>query len=96
MTTITLRIPDDLASHLAAEVAMSGFDNATDYILALIRQSQQSRGKAALEAKLEAGVDSLDRGEGKAATAADWERLRQRARQGEGGNREPRCRTSRL
>jgi Arc/MetJ-type ribon-helix-helix transcriptional regulator len=85
MTTITLRIPDDLAPHLAAEVAMSGFDNATDYILALIRQSQQAKGKAALEAKLEAGLDSLDRGEGKPITTADWERLRERARKGAGG-----------
>lgn len=85
MTTITLHIPDELAPHLATEVATSGYANATEYILALIRQSQRAKGKAALEAKLEAGLDSLDRGEGKPTTAADWERLRERARKGAGG-----------
>ncbi len=81
MTTLQIDLPEPLDSFVALQAAAEGYSTVSEYILALIQQVQQSRERAEREAKLLAGVQALDRGEGKEMTAADWERLKGRFRE---------------
>jgi Arc/MetJ-type ribon-helix-helix transcriptional regulator len=76
MTTINVPLPDKLEEFVAARAALDGFCSASDYVLELIRRAQQSSERSKLEARLLTGVQSLDRGEGRPMTPADWNRLR--------------------
>ncbi|MFO0967346.1 MAG: hypothetical protein U0793_17445 [Gemmataceae bacterium] len=58
-----------------------------DFIVDLLRTLKESR--AELEAKLLEGVDDLDRGEGRAMQASDWEALRRRVRERFGEDEQP-------
>jgi Arc/MetJ-type ribon-helix-helix transcriptional regulator len=76
MTTIKLVLPESLVGFVAAEATAAGHESVSEYVLDLIRQAQQARRRAALESQLLEGVESLDRGEGREMTPADWERLK--------------------
>lgn len=80
MTVLNLALPEPLADFVAVQAAAGGYGSATDYVLALLRDAQQAKARATLEAKLLAGVQSLDCGEGREITSSDWERLRARVR----------------
>lgn len=78
MTDLHLRLPESLETFLAAEVALGGYENAGDYVLALLQHAKQAKQRAELETKLLAGIQSLERGDGREMTTADWDRLHAR------------------
>jgi len=77
---MTVPLPEALADFVAVQAAAGGYGSASDYSLALLRDAQQANAREALEVKLLAGIQSLDRGEGREMTVADWERMRARVR----------------
>lgn len=74
--TIQVSFPESLENFISSQVASGGYGSAGDYLLELVRLAQKSKDRAALEEKLLAGVDALDRGEGKEMTGTDWEHHR--------------------
>ena len=78
MTVLNVPLPEGLADFVAVQATAGGYTSASDYVLALLREVQQAKARAELETKLLAGVQSLDRGEGRPVTKADWEALRAR------------------
>jgi Arc/MetJ-type ribon-helix-helix transcriptional regulator len=85
MTVINFHLPEPLASFAQAQAASEGFRNVDEYLTALLRQAQQAKERADLEAKLLEGVAALRRGEKSVMTAAEWDQLRAdlRARYGD-------------
>jgi Arc/MetJ-type ribon-helix-helix transcriptional regulator len=81
MPTIQVLLPESLEPFVASQVAVEGHSSASEYLLSLLRQAQQAKAKAELEAKLLAGLEALDRGDGRPMTSADWERLRSGVRE---------------
>lgn len=81
MATLQLHLPEPLDAFVALQATAAGYPSVSEYILALIREAQLAKEKAELEAKLLAGVQALDRGEGKEWTASDWERMKARFRE---------------
>lgn len=81
MTTIQIQLPETLEDFITAQAAAEGYDTPGDYVLALVCLAQ----RRSEEARLLAGVHSLDRGDGKPMIPSDWERLRAniRARHGD-------------
>jgi Arc/MetJ-type ribon-helix-helix transcriptional regulator len=80
MATITVSLPEPLHAFVEAKAAAEGHGDASAYVRALIAEAQQATLRAEVEEKLLAGVDALDRGEGRELTAADWEQLRTKYR----------------
>jgi len=86
MSTLLIEVPESLQGFLAAQATASGYGNQSDYVLALLRQTQQATARQELESKLLAGVEALERGEGQPMTSGDWEKMREeiRTRYGDG------------
>ena len=80
--TITIQLPTELERFISDRAAAAGHATAADYIVALLQsEATEAEERRALETCLVEGLDELDRGEGRAMTAADWERMRADIRQ---------------
>jgi Arc/MetJ-type ribon-helix-helix transcriptional regulator len=86
MAKLLIKLPESLAAFVAVQGAAEGYASASDYVLDLVRQAQRAKRRARFEAKIQEGLDSLNRGEGQPWTAAELDRLRAeiRAKYGEG------------
>lgn len=86
MITIKLDLSEELTEFIACQATIEGYSLASEYIIDLIQRERRVKRRADLEASLLAGVRSIERGEGRPFTPADWERLRSeiRERYGEG------------
>ncbi len=80
MKVISVSLPHDLEEFVAEQVKAGGHASASDYILHLLREAQREKAEEELEKLVLPALESLERGEGKEMTSADWERLRQRLR----------------
>jgi Arc/MetJ-type ribon-helix-helix transcriptional regulator len=69
---ITLALPQPLEDFVTRQAAASGYADARAYVEDLIRDAQR---RSHLEARLLAGVEALDRGEGRELAELDWQRL---------------------
>jgi len=75
MSTLTVELPDNLEAFVAAQTAAGGFGSPSLYVQELIRRAQLDLDGDDLETRLLAGVEALDRGEGRELSPADWQRL---------------------
>jgi Arc/MetJ-type ribon-helix-helix transcriptional regulator len=73
MTTLNVVLPEELKAFADAEASRSGYADATEYVMALLRDAQQQRAKAELEAELLKGIQSP----ASEVTADDFARMRQ-------------------
>lgn len=80
---ITLTLPKPLEEFVAAQAAARGHTDSGAYIEELVRDAQR---RSDLDAKLLAGIESLDRGEGRELTEADWQRMLARYPAGNGAS----------
>ena len=76
MTTINLTLPDSLKDFVQEHFSSAGYDNPSDYILALIRADQRQKAQDNLEQALLKGLHS-----GASISVDDqfWNRLHRRA-----------------
>jgi len=92
MTNIQVPITDDEREKITARLASRGVTDISQYIRRLVEDDLDvsngeirdwvddldDAGRAKLEAMLQEGVDSLDRGEGAEATPQFWKNMRAR------------------
>lgn len=76
MVTLNISLPEPLGAFVEAQVGAGKYRDPSEYVQTLIRQAYQAQERSAIEAKLLAGLDALERGEGRDMTAQDWQRLR--------------------
>ena len=76
MPMIQLDLPPDLDQFVRAQAKTEGHVDVDAFLIEILRRLQSSKAKAVLETKLLAGVEQLDRGEGRALTGQDWKNLR--------------------
>jgi hypothetical protein len=69
-----------MQSFVEAKAAEEGHGDVSTYVRNLIAAAQKASLREQMDAKLEAGVDALDNGQGRELAAADWEALRQKYR----------------
>lgn len=72
MTSLNVTLPDDLKAFADAEASRAGYADATEYVRALLRDAQQQRARAELEAELVNGLQSP----AAEVTADDFDRMR--------------------
>ena len=77
MSTLNITLPEPLTAFIDAQVAAGKYRDASEYIQSLICKAHEAQEHRAMEAKILAGIESLERGEGREMTAEDWQRLRQ-------------------
>ena len=73
MSNVTLSLPESMRVFIEEQIAKSGFNSQSDYLLALIREAQTREGKRNLEAKLLEGLQSPL----SPMTPDDWAELKQ-------------------
>ena len=81
MPTIDINLPTELEKFLAERAAANGFPDTGAYIVDVLQTTRAVEESGSWEAKLREGIEALDRGEGRAMTTADWDRLRTQIRQ---------------
>jgi antitoxin ParD1/3/4 len=78
MSNISISLPDDVKAYIDEQIAKAGYTSASEYFIALVqREQRQTQAQAALDARLEEGLDSLDRQESIEATEDWWDQERQ-------------------
>jgi antitoxin ParD1/3/4 len=79
MANVSIELPDGMKSFVEAQVSTGGYASVSDYFAALVAVAQSQQARAEIDAQLLAGIDSLERGEGREFTEQDWKRLRDQA-----------------
>lgn len=77
MATVNISLPDSMKEFVEAEVHEGGYNTTSEYFRALVREAQDRKSKARLEALLLAGLES---GAATPLTDEDWEKVRQEVR----------------
>ena len=78
MATLNISLPDTMKAFVEAEVAEGGYNTTSEYFRALVRQAQDQKARAQLEALL---LEGLSSGEATPMTPEDWEDIRREVRQ---------------
>jgi hypothetical protein len=76
MPVIQLQLPPDLDQFVRAQAQTEAHGDVDAFLIDVLRRLQASKSKADLEAKLLAGVEQLERGEGRAMSPRDWTQIR--------------------
>ena len=84
MPTVCVTLPERLHAFVEAQVAKGAYGSVSDYIQGLIAEAEISQARAEIDMALLAGVEALERGEGRELTTADWQRLQARIQQPDG------------
>lgn len=77
MATMNISLPDSMKSFVETEVKEGGYNTTSEYFRALVREAQERKAKARLEALL---LEGLHSGEATPMTEQDWEEIRQEVR----------------
>jgi antitoxin ParD1/3/4 len=72
MTTMNISVPDEMKAFVEAQMSREGYASASEYLRALIRESQKRQAKRALEAKFREAMES---GPATPMTPDDWQQL---------------------
>lgn len=75
METMNIALPPEMKDFVKEEVAGGGYSSASEYIRNLIRQEQNRKAEARLEALLLEGIES---GPMEEMSTKDWDTLRDR------------------
>jgi antitoxin ParD1/3/4 len=78
MTSLNISLPESMRTWIDEQVAKGGYGTASEFLRQLIREAQRQQSEDRLEALLLQGLDS---GPATEMTNADWDRLKQRARE---------------
>ena len=78
MTDLTISVPEAMQAFIEAQVARGGYQNTSDYLLALVLEAQTQEAKRELEAKL---LEGLASGPATEMTADDWVTIRQQVQE---------------
>jgi antitoxin ParD1/3/4 len=78
MATMNISLPDNMKTFIEAEITEGGYNTASEYFRALVREAQKRKTEAKLEALL---LEGLQSGEATPMTEQDWEEIRQEVRQ---------------
>jgi antitoxin ParD1/3/4 len=78
MADVSISIPDRLRPFIDEQVSRGGYGDVNAYLTALVRDDQQPKARANLEAKL---VEGLDSGEAEPMTDEDWDDIERQVRQ---------------
>lgn len=76
MPVIQLQLPPDLDQFVRAQAQAEAHGDVDAFLIDVLRRLQVTKSKAELEAKLLAGVEQLDRGEGRGMSSRDWKQMR--------------------
>jgi antitoxin ParD1/3/4 len=79
MITLNVSVPDELKAFVEAQMAHEGYASASEYLHALIRDTQKRGAKRELEAKFR---EALESGPATPMTREDWAVLRAEALEG--------------
>jgi Arc/MetJ-type ribon-helix-helix transcriptional regulator len=80
MPAVTVALANRVLPFVRAQIRAGGYQDATEYVHALIETAKVQKEHAQLEAQLSEAIDAIERGQVREMTAADWDRLRQRLR----------------
>ena len=85
---MNISLPDSMKSFVESEVKEGGYNTTSEYFRALVREAQERKTKARLEALLLEGLHSR---EATPMTEQDWEEIRKevRARAAKRATRKP-------
>ena len=75
MTRLTIDLPDTLSEFVAAQVSEGGYESASEFVQAVLRDREEQEKQAArewLHAELRKGIES---GPATEWTEADWEEI---------------------
>lgn len=75
--TLTISLPESMRTFIESQVAEGGYDTASEYIQALLREAQKRKAKEKVEGLL---LEGLQSGESVEMSAQDWEDIRQEVR----------------
>ena len=76
--SINISLPDSLRTWIDEQVAEGGYESAEAFVQATLREVRGSRFRDLVDAKL---LEALDSGDATPMTEADWNRLKDNARQ---------------
>jgi antitoxin ParD1/3/4 len=75
MTTMNVSLPEAMKEFVEEQVAKGGYETASEYVRALIREAQIRAAKEDLDAKL---LEGLESGPATPMSKADWDELKRR------------------
>jgi antitoxin ParD1/3/4 len=75
MTTLNVSLPEAMKEFVEEQAAKGGYETASEYVRALIREAQIRAAKADLDAKL---LEGLESGPATPMSKADWDELKRR------------------
>jgi antitoxin ParD1/3/4 len=75
MTTMNVSLPEAMKEFVEEQVAKGGYETASEYVRALIRETQIRAAKEDLDAKL---LEGLESGPATPMSKADWDELKRR------------------
>lgn len=78
MATMNISLPDNLKNFVEMEVSEGGYSTTSEYFRMLLREAQERKAKARLEALL---VEGLNSGEATPMTEDDWTDIRREVRE---------------
>ncbi|HZO91652.1 MAG TPA: type II toxin-antitoxin system ParD family antitoxin [Chthonomonadaceae bacterium] len=78
MATMNISLPDTMKAFVEAEVAEGGYNTASEYFRALVREAQERKARVRLEALL---LEGLQSGAATPMTEDDWEDIRREVRE---------------
>jgi antitoxin ParD1/3/4 len=75
MTTLNVSLPEAMKEFVEEQAAKGGYETASEYVRALIREAQIRAAKEDLDAKL---LEGLESGPATPMSKADWDELKRR------------------
>jgi antitoxin ParD1/3/4 len=75
MTTMNVSLPEAMKEFVEEQAAKGGYETASEYVRALIREAQIRAAKEDLDAKL---LEGLESGPATPMSKADWDELKRR------------------
>jgi antitoxin ParD1/3/4 len=78
MADVSISIPDRLRPFIEEQVLRGGYGDVSAYLIALVRDDQQRKARANVEAKL---LEGLDSGDAEPMTDEDWADIERQVRQ---------------
>ena len=79
MATMNISLPDDMKAFIEAQAAAKGFGTVSEYMRALIRETQE---RAARRERVDALLlEGLDSGPATPMTGGDWEAIRREVKE---------------
>jgi antitoxin ParD1/3/4 len=75
MTTLNVSLPEAMKEFVEEQAAKGGYETASEYVRALIREAQIRAAKEDLDAKL---LEGLESGPATPLSKAEWDELKRR------------------